>query len=492
MYTITLHEVYEQLKAHHLLVEFPEKNNDLTFTHLSYDSRETHAQTLFFCKGAAFKKEYLETSLKNGLTHYLSEIDYHVNAQGIIVTDIRLAMAVLAQHFYQHPEKKLTKIAITGTKGKTTTSYFIYHLLKKHLGDKVALFSSEQTTVDGKTYLPSSLSTPEALVLYAQMAQAVENNLTHLVMEVSSQAYKTKRVAYLTFEIGVFLNISPDHISPIEHPTFEDYFACKKELIANSQQMILSQYTEHFDEILATCHAEKIPTLTYGEEKADFIVRTLDDRNFSIQSNQATLAINGEYSLEIYGTFNQQNATAALIVGALLGVSQNEMHEVLPTISIPGRLNLLKKANGALVFVDFAHNYLSLHALGVLAGELRPQGRKIFMTGSAGGKALSRRPDIGKALSEQADLAILTSDDPNFESPDAIADQIQAAIQNPSVQVYREMDRKKAIELAISLAEPQDVVLLAGKGMEASMKIRGKDAAYESDWVIAKEIISKN
>ncbi|MDY5175049.1 Mur ligase family protein, partial [Enterococcus faecium] len=233
--SFSLEDIRHLLLKEHLLKEFvstkgwhldvPEKAE---FLQLSYDSRKADASTLFFCKGMNFKEEYLDSAIEQGIQYYVSEQPYENSAVGIIVTDIRKAMALLAMAFYDYPQNKLKVIGFTGTKGKTTAAYFTKAILDHTTNKKTALLSTMNTTLDGKTYFKSHLTTPESLDLYRMMAEAVKNGMTHLVMEVSSQAYKTQRVYGLTLDVGIFLNISPDHISPIEHPTFDDYFYCKR------------------------------------------------------------------------------------------------------------------------------------------------------------------------------------------------------------------------------------------------------------------------
>lgn len=497
MYTITIEAIHHLLNQHNLLIHSKKDLNTTineTFNSLSYNSQELEGQPLFFCKGNNFKKEWLTDVLNAGVTTYLSEISYGFPENEILVTDIREAMAIIAQAFYQNPQDKLIKIGITGTKGKTSAAYLIHHILRDAFDSKVALFSSEETTTDGQHYRSSVLTTPEALVLYKQMAEAVEAGLTHLVMEVSSQAYKTKRAFGITFEVGVFLNISPDHISPIEHPTFEDYFACKQELLLNSKQVVLNQQSDHFDVLEALCLEHDIPTVTYGGQTADYpVIHGPELREFQLDASEDFLELNGDYHLALFGDFNHGNAAAALLATALIETPKEHLKESLSQCTIPGRMNFFELKNGAYVFVDFAHNYLSLSALGQFAKTLRPDGQVILVTGSAGGKALSRRKDMGRAITESYDTVILTEDDPDFESPAAIADEIQAAITNPSVQVLRELSRANAISLALSLATEKDIVIIAGKGSEAGMKVKGKnvdylgDVHYTEQWIQAEK-----
>lgn len=485
MYTITIDKIYQLLSKHDLLIT-PKKGqkeiDQIPFDALSYNSQEVQGNCLFFCKGMNFRKEWLVDVLNAGVTTYLTEISYGFPENEILVRDIREAMAIIAQVFYQNPQEKLIKIGITGTKGKTSAAYFVHTLLKDAFGPKIALFSSEETTTDGQIYQNSVLTTPEALVLYNQMAQAVEAGVSHLVMEVSSQAYKTKRVWGITFEVGVFLNISPDHISPIEHPTFEDYFACKQQLLLNSQQVVLNNQSDHYDELIALCQKNAIPTVTYGSPTADYpVIHGPELREFQLAAKEDFLQLNGDYHLAMFGDFNHGNAAAALIASALLEAPHDNFKTSLYHCTIPGRMNFFELKNGAYAFVDFAHNYLSLSALGTFARELRPDGQVILVTGSAGGKALSRRKDMGQAISESYDLVVLTEDDPDFEDPAAIADEIQSHITNPAVEVLRDFSRGRAISLALSLAKPQDIVIIAGKGTEAGMKVLGKNVDYLGD-----------
>lgn len=502
MRKITIQQVYTLLLEEDLLKEivtstawhytFPEELASIEFADICYDSRKAAPGSLFFCKGLNFKEDFLRSAVEEGIDTYIAETPYEVTANGIIVTDIHKAMAVIAQVFFDNPQEKLTTIAITGTKGKTTTAYFTKAVLNKMTDHKVAFFSSEEITVDGRTYEKSHLTTPEALDLFAMMAQAVENGLTHLVMEVSSQAYKNKRVYGITFDIGVFLNISPDHISPIEHPNFEDYLYCKRQLIENSRQMILNRETAHFELLKEICEAQQRPVVTFGRYDADYIISEFaDPKTFAIHSENDVLDLSGNYELALLGDFNHENAAAALLAASFAGASKELAQKVLPTVSVPGRMNLLEKKNGALIFIDYAHNYLSIKSISELAKQLRPEGRLIMLTGSAGGKAENRRSDIGRAISEFTDITYLTNDDPDYEDPQKIAQDIAHAITNPDVKIIFELDRKKAIQEAIAEAKSEDVVVLAGKGTECYMKINGKLVPYTGDFEIAKQIVAE-
>ncbi|WP_249356221.1 Mur ligase family protein, partial [Bifidobacterium moukalabense] len=232
--SLTLAYGVQLLSSHHLLDEVitPEHwsldvngidNADVPFAHITYDTRAVREGTLLVCKGR-FQPEFLDGLEDRGLVAYVSERDYsdYTDVPGLIVNDARKALSLLSAAFYGMPQNELKVIGITGTKGKTTTAYFTQAILNAHSDGRCAMFSSVDNCLDGHTYVESELTTPESLDAFRMMREAADNGMRYLVMEVSSQAYKVDRVHGLTFDVGAFLNISPDHISDIEHPTFED------------------------------------------------------------------------------------------------------------------------------------------------------------------------------------------------------------------------------------------------------------------------------
>lgn len=498
--SFSLEDIRHLLLKENLLKEFVSESGwhlhaptEKTFTYISYDSRKVDAETLFFCKGMNFKEEYLQSAIEKGVQYYVSEQPYETSAIGIIVTDIRKAMAVLAMAFYDYPQTKLKVIGFTGTKGKTTAAYFTKAILDHTTSQKTALLSTMNTTLDGKTYFKSHLTTPESLDLYRMMAEAVNNGMTHLVMEVSSQAYKTQRVYGLTLDVGIFLNISPDHISPIEHPTFDDYFYCKRQLIVNSKTVILNHESDYFELLKETAETFQIPAITYGRsEESNYQVIGSDHgkHGFTLSSREDHLAIvDVAYDILLAGGFNQENAASAIIAAALTGATSQDAQNGLKEARVPGRMDQLIQANGAHVYVDYAHNYLSLKTLLEFAKSEHPDGRVIVVLGSPGNKAISRRHDFGKVLSETADVAFLTADDPAFEDPQKIAEEINEAITNPELIVHYEMDRPEAIRRALAESRPEDSVVIAGKGVDPYQKINGVDEPYEGDYAVVKRLI---
>ncbi|SFZ73750.1 UDP-N-acetylmuramoylalanyl-D-glutamate--2,6-diaminopimelate ligase [Lactococcus chungangensis CAU 28 = DSM 22330] len=445
---------------------------DLTFSQLSYDSREVSDSTLFFAKGLNFKREFLADL---AIPFYVSEIDYEVSIPAIIVNDVKHAMSLIAMAFYDHPQDALKTLAFTGTKGKTTAAYFAKNILDTHNGDKTAMFSTMETTLDGETFFKSQLTTPESLDLFRMMREAVSNGMTHLVMEVSSQAYKTSRVYGLTFDVGVFLNISPDHIGPIEHPTFEDYFYCKRQLLANARYAVVNAEMTHFDFVKSELTGE---TTFYGEG-SEHPISNSEAFSFS--------ALDTNFEIQLIGRFNQENAVAASLAAIHLGASLADAKMGVAKTTVPGRMEVLTQANGAKVFIDYAHNADSLAKL-VDVVVPHQTGRVTLVMGTTGNKGESRRQGVGELLEQLPDIdVILTADDPNFEDPAEIAREIASFI---SRDVRIVIDRETAIQTAMSTtANADDAIIIAGKGVDAYQIVNGVKAPYAGDKKIAEKYL---
>ena len=480
---ITIEQVLEVLKKDHNFRDIIDQDNyhyswtGVTFDHLSYDSRDVTPSTLFFAKGAAFKPEFLKSAVQAGLGFYVTEKDYQVGVPAIIVSDIKQAMSLIAQAFYQHPQDKLKLLAFTGTKGKTTAAYFAFNILKQ--SHKPAMLSTMNTTLDGKNFFKSNLTTPESLDLFRMMAEAVDNSMTHLIMEVSSQAYLTKRVYGLTFDVGVFLNISPDHIGPIEHPTFEDYFYHKRLLLENSRAVIVNSGMNHFG-FVAEEVADKDHDF-YGKDSENTV------KHSSGFSFKAKGKLAGDYDIQLIGDFNQDNAMAAGLSCLRLGASLEDIKQGIAQTSVPGRMEILTQANGAKVFVDYAHNGDSLDKLLQVVTD-HQKGKISLILGAPGNKGESRRKDFGHVLNTYPEVDVtLSADDPNKEDPLAICQEIASHI---SRKVRIIVDREEAIKTAMAeTTDSEDAVVIAGKGADAFQIVNGKRTDYAGDIEVAKKYL---
>ena len=512
--TLTLNSAAAVLSEHNLLREIINGDSwqldtahidgvDTPFTNLTYDTRTVAPNTLLVCKGR-FRPEFLDGIEERGLAAYVAESDLssHTTKPGLIVNDARKALSLLAAAFYDHPERDLTVIGITGTKGKTTTAYFTQSILNTYSAGRCALFSSVNNCLDGHTYAESDLTTPESLDAFRMMRQAVDNGMKYLVMEVSSQAYKVNRVYGLTFDVAAFLNISPDHISPIEHPTLEDYLYCKRQIIANSRALVLGADCDHHDLLREDAKAAGIDVTEFAMEGDAQVVTRLDPNNkegfiATISDGERSVTLE-PMALDMTGEFNIVNAAAAIAIAHRAGVpaSSQAMHAV-QNVQVPGRMERIKGGDNLLVYVDFAHNYISVKSLvdeiERVYGERNP--RITLVSGTTGGKAIDRREGIVKGALGRVESFIFTLDDPNFEDPTDIARQMQSYVTDPAAQTQIVMPREDAVAKAIADAREHNdrfnVVLVIGKGDETRNIINGKPVPYEGDSVVVRRVLGE-
>lgn len=508
---LTLNECILLLKEHHLLKSSAVQNKlNVKITNISYDSRDVKKDGLFFCKGNAFRSVYLTMAKDNGATIYVAEKPYMEGngMNALIVRNVQKAMSILSAAFYGYPQDDLFIIAFTGTKGKTTSSYFTRGILNGINDNKTALFSTIDTIIGNKPQqrFKSSLTTPESLDLFRNMRQAVDNGMTNLVMEVSSQAYLRNRVFGLTYDVGFFLNITPDHIGVNEHSNFDNYLHCKLQLLINSRECVINAETYHFGDVYAAATTTTNPDSIYlyssslfkkehNDMNIDFVFEPLNSSltmsEFQIKSfteKAKSLSIDGKYKISLIGDFNESNATAAIIAGGLAGANYTIASKSIRDIKVPGRMESIDVHNHGRVYIDYAHNYASLKSLlGFLKNKYNDP-RLIVVIGATGDKGQSRRSGLAKALNMYASKAILTTDDPGFEDPKDIAEQIKSFIDLNKVSVSIELDRSQAIYNAILDSKPKDIVVIAGKGADPYQKIRGIDTPYPTDIVIVKDI----
>ncbi|UQS82041.1 UDP-N-acetylmuramoyl-L-alanyl-D-glutamate--2,6-diaminopimelate ligase [Bombilactobacillus folatiphilus] len=497
------------LLQEHQLLEYADIVFDNEITSVTYDSRQATKDGMFFCKGTHFEEKYLRQAQANGATTYVSEIAYPEikGMNALIVNDVQKAMALLGAAFYNYPQNDLFIIAFTGTKGKTTSSYFTHSVLQNYSNKKTALFSTVDRILgpNPDQKFKSNLTTPESLDLFHDMREAVNSGMKYLVMEVSSQAYKRNRVYGLKYDVGFFLNLTPDHIGPNEHPNLADYLHCKLQLLVNAKRCVINADTAYFEEVYQAAKATTQPENIYlfahaggNDQHADFVYQnqesTLSENEFCLkaQTKKAmNLKIAGQYQLSLIGDFNEANATAAIVGAGLAGASYELAKTSICDVTIPGRMESLKTKDHGTIYVDYAHNYGSMSVLLGFLKKKYPHSKIIVVVGSTGDKGVSRRAGFAKALNENADVTYLTTDDPGFEDPKQICQEIDAKIDHNRVLVKTILDRQEAIKIAILHSRAQDIVVLAGKGEDGYQKIKGRDIAYPNDLKVAQQVIAE-
>lgn len=504
--SISIKQAVELLEQDGLLVGYdcPPQLLEHRFSHLSYSSADVTPDTFFICKGAAFKEEYLRDAITKGAGVYLAQSLYEgVDCPHILVSDIRKAMSLVSIAFYQKAYRNFRVVGLTGTKGKTTTTYFMKNILDAFCRRNPQLCAAQKSAVlstvevdTGIEHHEAHLTTPESPDLQRYFAQTRDSGLPFLTMEVSSQAYKLSRVYGMDFDIGMFLNIGEDHIGPLEHTDFEDYFSCKLQLMEHCRTAIVNREMDHAQRVLehARAHAQRV--LTFGKlETAD-----LDDDDCwilrDIQKEEQGFTFTTSHGLEqdswrirMAGRFNVENALAAILAAKALGVDDQSIREGLLQNEVQGRMNLFEK-DGVTVLVDYAHNFLSFQKLYESLKADYPGQRIVVVVGCPGGKAQLRRRDIGTLSGQNADYLYLTAEDPQFEDVRSICEEIASFVKPYGTPYEIIEDRAQAVEKAITTAQKGDVIVLAAKGEEVYQKVRGEYVYYESDLAIAKRLLS--
>lgn len=447
------------------------------------DSRTAKENMLFFAKGAAFKPEYLFSAVGKGAAAYVSETDYGADVPLLKVADIRKAMPLVAKFFYGDPVSKYMLAAVTGTKGKTSVVYMLRSIFEEEFGRGRTGYISTNGAMCGDRSLQKSGTTPEALELYAILAEFADKKIKAAAMEVSSQALQYDRTYGILFHTGVFLNLSSDHISPTEHHSFEEYKAAKLKLLTQCANGVVNADDEYAKDVLLASKCKK--TATFGiKNNADYLAA-----NIIMTKNGSSFTVNGaEYSLRMPGEFNIYNALAAIAVCSLMGISEASVRAGLLKAHAEGRMEITEE-DGVTVLVDYAHNKLSFEAVFDFVDRFYPGGRKICLFGCQGNKALDRRRELPEIAGNRADLVVLTSDDPADEEPEAIMKEVETELEKTPADFAAIEDREKAVEYAVSIAKPGDIVILAGKGHETTQIVRGRKVKYVGDMVKAKEAL---
>lgn len=469
---MTIIQIVNCLREHGLFVESNLKDSEqIQILNITDHSQRVSPQTLFFCKGVHFCADYLESALQNGAVCYITErIDLLGKGIYILVSDIRRSMAVVANLFYDEPWRKLTMIAITGTKGKSTTAYMIKSILDTYVSpqtNQVGLLSSIEN-FDGEIVQESHLTTLEPLDLHRALNSMVKNGCKYCIMEVSSQALKYDRVYGIEFDLGLFLNIGEDHISAIEHSSFEDYFASKQKLIPLCKNMLVSD----------TIPISKSSFYTVGSAPdSDYCI------NGTVQNGTPVLSINDspEMQLSIPGSFNITNAGFAAAAAIVLGVPLQSIQAGLQNVHVSGRMEVFFSTQSDLIsIVDYAHNKLSYETLFQSISHDYPNRRIIAVFGCPGGKAFKRRKELPEIAERYADMIVLTEEDSGEEPLEAILQEISSHIQDKS-KLFLEPDREKAIQRALSAFHEPSIVLILGKGRETRQKRGTEYVTTESD-----------
>ncbi len=419
----------------------------------------------------------------------IKEIASSGNVAVVAVDNTRETLALIIAAFLNHPEKKLNMLGITGTKGKTTTTFMLHEILK-HANQNPGLIGTVYNIVGDKKE-DANHTTPVALSLYSLFSDMINADAKSCVMEVSSLGVKQNRVAGLDYKVGCFTNFFRDHISPEEHPTMEDYLMSKLKMFDHVENAIINLDTNEIDQVLSYVKNTSKVT-TYGlNESADVYAKSISKevRNGVVGTSFELVSpwYNGEVFVALPGVFNVYNALCAISVSGILGVDFDTVKKGLTTMRVPGRVEPVENKLGISVLVDYAHNGESLKSV-LQALREYTEGKLISVFGCGGNRSSDRRIGMGQASGEYADFTVITTDNPRDEEPMAIIEQIVEGIEPTEGDYMIVPDRTDAIEAAISMAEPGDLVLIAGKGHENYQIIKGVKSHYDDREVAASVI----
>lgn len=467
-------------------------DDSIEIRHLVNDSRKVEKGDVFVCiKGAGFDgHKFIEDVASKGASAVIvmDEIVAPVGVTVIRVEDTRYALACMSAAYFGYPAEKLTTIGITGTKGKTTTTYMVRQVLES-VGIKTGLIGTIETII-GDEMIPAKNTTPESFVVQETFAKMVEQGCECVVMEVSSQGLMLHRVAGFTFDYGIFTNIEPDHIGPNEHKDFNDYLRCKSMLLKQCKHGIINMDADYIDDILEghTCDIE-----TYGVD-GNYDFKASDIRLFTkpgclCVSYDLSGKMNFPVEIHVPGNFSVYNSLCAIAICSHFTKDIERIKQALIDVRVKGRVEIIPVSHRFTLMIDYAHNAMSLESLLTSLKEYQPK-RLVTVFGCGGNRSRDRRFEMGEVSSKLADFTIVTSDNPRFEEPMDIINDILVGVKKADGEYVTVPDRKDAIRYAILNAQDGDVIVLAGKGHEDYQEIKGVKHPMD-ERVLINEIINE-
>lgn len=442
-----------------------------------YDSRKVTPGSMFVCITGAIQDghAYAAAAVQAGAGVLLVEKDVELPEEAdvtvIRVSDTHYAMAFVSAVFFGNPAREMKIIGITGTKGKTTTTYLVKSILE-HAGRKVGLIGTIEIII-GDTHIHADHTTPESYLIQKYFRQMADSGCDTVVMEVSSQGLMLHRTQGFVFDFGIFTNLEPDHIGKGEHKDFDDYLHCKSLLFKQCRVGIVNHDDEHWEAVTAghTCELETYGIDTEADLRAENITFLREAGNLGM-GFQVTGLMNLPVQIATPGKFSVYNALTAIAICRHFGVREEDVKAALLAAKVKGRIEPVKVSDEFTLMIDYAHNAMALKSLLGTLREYHPH-RLVCLFGCGGNRAKSRRYEMGEVSGRMADLTIITSDNPRTEEPQAIIDDIKTGIGRTDGKYVEICDRKEAIAYAISHGEPGDIIVLAGKGHEDYQEING-------------------
>lgn len=491
---------------------------DIEVRDIIYDSRKIAKGTMFVCMVGAVTDghKYIPDAIEKGASVIVLEREAEAkqipeNITVLKVSSARYALALMSAAIFDYPDRKLVTIGLTGTKGKTTTTYMIKNVLEM-AGKKVGLIGTIGALV-GEEPMPSKNTTPESYELHRMFAAMVEAGCEYVVMEVSSQGLKLDRTAGICFDYGVFTNLSPDHIGPAEHESFEEYLECKSLLFRQCKVGIVNRDDIHWEAILKG-HTCEVKTFSAGTENAvSDVVAEIGASNCQVDLKAAEYVatpdlvasdigfinengklgmhftvsgcMNSEVKVHIPGRFSVYNSLVTILVCHLTGISEQAILEGLSKVQVKGRVEMLPISKDYYLIIDYAHNEVSTRSVLTTLLEYHPR-RLICVYGGGGNRSKLRRYDMGEVTGEMADLCVLTCDNPRDEEIRDINNDIKIGLARSNGKYIEIDDRKEAIAYCMKNARPGDMIVLLGKGHEDYQEIKGIKYHFDEREAVAE------
>ena len=473
-------------------------NLDIDIKNIKNNSKDVKSGDLFIAiKGFDFDgHKCIKEAIDNGakvIVAQENEIDKNIikeipeDVTLVLAKDTRYALAIIACNFYKNPSKKFKLIGVTGTKGKTTTTYMIRDILQKQ-GIKVGLIGTVASYVNDKKIAENENTTPESIQLQEIFSKMVEEKCEAVVMEVSSQSLKLDRVAGCDFDIGIFTNFAEDHISTKEHSDMEDYFNSKVKLFKMCKKGFVNA-----DDVYAARVPKLVPECqfsTYGiDNYCDLLAKDITVTNQYVDFKVKLGDKNERIKVSIPGRFSVYNSLTAIAVALQFGCSTEVIKECLLNIRVPGRSELVDNKLGLTIMIDYAHTPESLEKI-LSSVKIYTKGRVISVFGCGGDRDKNKRPMMGEVSGRVADYTIITSDNPRTEDPAEIVKDIEEGIKKTNGKYECIVDRIEAIKKAIKMANRRDIIVLAGKGHEQYQEINKKRYPFDESRIV-NEIIDE-
>ena len=459
-------------------------SQEMEISSISCDTRDIRPGALFVALpgGKTDGHLYISAALDRGASAVLCQRPPDAPGPWLTTEDTRLALALISANWFGRPGDAMALIAVTGTNGKTTTTSLIKELLERAAGAKVGLIGTNRNMI-GDRELPAHRTTPESYELQSLLRRMADEGCTHVVMEASSHALAQRRTAGLAFDVGVFTNLTQDHLD--YHHTMEEYRAAKGLLFDQCRRAVLN-----LDDEAGRWYLDRVgcPVFTYSENRSQAGLTARNIRLFPGHVEFEAL-VQGDISrvhLPIPGGFSIYNALAALAAGLCLGLELEPMAQAMPAVrGVKGRVEVVPVPRAYTVIIDYAHSPNALENILTTARDFTA-GRLFCLFGCGGDRDRSKRPIMGAIAEELADVAVVTSDNPRTEDPQSIIDEILAGMSGNAAARHVEPDRRAAIAWALSQGRPGDVIVLAGKGHEVYQEVDGVQHHLDEREVVAE------